>query len=236
MGRPASTEQYGGSWIEIDDDHTADSELAKLHGVVCHPRMRPGTVVLILLSLVASVAACSPPPRSHPTSRRPGRGPRRPSTRRTPAPDVQPEPTSSLVRDGRAESLLAYIGSIERARGAHGRRRAPALPGARRTGASPRVLVELGTGADRKARESRSQLRDAAFEDPAEEARLFDELTRFAVRAPISSWACARSFLAPTGPARTTRRGVRELEARVPRFHPRCSTRPRPTRPSTRAW
>ncbi len=95
---------------------------------------------------------------------------------------MQPEPQSSLVRDGRAESILAYIGSIE---GRVGRAEEEARlhpKGQPDGGCLSRVMVELGA-VDREAREHRSQLRDAAFEEPAEEERLFHELTRGAARA-----------------------------------------------------
>jgi hypothetical protein len=128
-----------------------------------------------------------------------------------PAPDVQPEPTSALVRDRRAESLLAYIGSIEGRAGRveeETRLRSQGRP----DGCLAQVLVELGT-VDRQARERRSQLREAAFEDPAEEDRLFQELARFAVRAhQLASQCPALGVYRETDDYKMR---VRELEARV---------------------
>jgi len=178
--------------------------------------MTPGLfrheIAPILLALATVLAGCSPPPL--PPDVAPPRGSTAAPVYRNgkPAPDVQPEPQSSLVRDGRAESILAYIGSIE---GRVGR----AEEDARLHGKGPsdgclsRVLVELGA-VDREAREHRSQLRDAAFEEPAEEERLFHELTRGAARAHQLAEQCGQLVAYRNGDDYQMR--VRELETRVP--------------------
>jgi Domain of unknown function (DUF4349) len=181
--------------------------------------MRPGPfprATALLLALTAALAACSPPPLP------PDVAPPRASTpapvyqNGKPAPDVQPEPTSTLVRDGRAETILAYIGSIE---GRVGRAEEDARIHAqgRPDACLARVLVELGTVA-RQARERRSQLRDAAFEDPAEEDRLFHELTGFATHAHQLAEQCQQLAVYRQGDDYKMR--VRELEGRIGKLTP----------------
>jgi hypothetical protein len=76
------------------------------------PAPSPRAIAPILVALAAILAGCSPPPLP-PDVAPPRSGTAAPVYHQgKPAPDVQPEPTSSLVRDGRAESILAYIGSI----------------------------------------------------------------------------------------------------------------------------
>ena len=180
------------------------------------PAPLPRAIARILLALGAVLAGCSPPPL--PPDVAPPRGSTAAPVYRNgkPAPDVQPERESSLVRDGRAESILAYIGSIE---GRVGRAAEDARlhPQASSDGCLARVLVELGA-VDREARERRSQLRDAAFEDPAEEDRLFGELTRGAARAHQLAEQCRE--LAVYRSADDYKMRVRELETRVTELTP----------------
>ncbi len=113
--------------------------------------------------------------------------------------------------DARAESVLAYIGSIE-GRVARAEEDARLHAQGRPDGCLARVLVELGA-VDREARDRRSQLRDAAFEDPAEEERLFHELTQGAARAHQLAEQCSQLAGYRQGEDYTMR--VRELETRV---------------------
>ncbi len=175
-----------------------------------------------ILVVLAVLLGCSPPPLPPDVAPPRGSTPKAAYQKGKPAPDVQPEPAISLVRDGRAESMLAYIGSIE---GQVGRAEEEARlhPSGQADGCLARVRVEL-RAVDREARERRSKLRDAAFEEPAEEDRLFQELTASVARAHQLAGECGE--LARYRQGEDYQMRVRELEARLPGLTPMLRQQP----------
>jgi hypothetical protein len=164
-------------------------------------------LALLLASFVAGCSARQLPPDVAP----PQQATVRPVYQKTvPAPDVQPEPGNAFVRDARAESILAYIGSIE---GRAGRADQEAREHAGQPdGCLAKMLVELSAVA-RQARARRAELRDAALEDPATEDRLFAELSGCAARAHQLSGQCSQLSAYRNGLEYQGR--VKELESRV---------------------
>ncbi len=171
-----------------------------------------GALGLLLSSLLASlVTGCAAPQLPVDVARpRPATAPT-PYQKGVPAPDVQPEPGNAFVRDGRAESILAYIGSIE---GRAGRADEDARAGnkGQPNPCLAKVLVDLGA-VERQARARRAELRDAALEDPEAEERAFTELTAFAARAHDLANQCPQLAAYRNGVEYQGR--VKELEARV---------------------
>jgi hypothetical protein len=102
-----------------------------------------------------------------------------PTFKRKPAPEVQPEPAHPLVRDLRAEGLLARIGEGEAQIAlANARAKSNGAPVA----CSNETLQQVEV-LERKALARRNDLREAAFEEPAEQEAVFADLTKLATQA-----------------------------------------------------
>ena len=167
--------------------------------------------LLLPAALACHLAACSPPPLPPDVAPQLSRAAPAVYSKGTPAPDVQPDPGNAFVRDGRAESILAYIGTIE-GRVGQADEEARTRAHGQADGCLTRVRVELGTVA-RQARARRAELREASFDDPATEDHLFRELVDCAGRADQLAGQCSPVAAYRLDPEYTQRKKM--LEARV---------------------